>query len=223
MQEIMSFIAEIRDQSGRGRARETRRAGRVPAIVYGGQGDPVMVSVGLAELARAMNVGGFTNRLYDLVVAGEKQRVLPREVQLDPVSDVPLHVDFLRLSADAEITIMVPTEFINEEGSPGIKRGGVINVVRHQIEVRCRADAIPEIITVDLTGFDIGDSIHISHISLADGVNPTITDRDFTIATIAAPTVFVEEVEETTEETEGEEGEGEGEGEGAEDAASNEE
>jgi len=226
MQEITSFIAEIRDQGGRGRAREIRRAGRVPAIVYGGRGDPVMVSVGLAELARAMDVGGFTNRLYDLVVAGEKQRVLPREVQLDPVSDIPLHVDFLRLRADAEITIMVPTEFINEEEAPGIKRGGVINVVRHQIEVRCRADTIPEIITIDLTGFDIGDSVHMSHVSLPDGVDPTITDRDFTIATIAAPTIFVEEVEETEEEIdlEGEalESEGEGEGEGTEDADTNE-
>ena len=227
MQQTTTLTAEVRDHGGRGQARATRRAGRVPGIVYGGQEDPAMVSVGLTELARAMNAGGFTNRLYDLVVAGKKQRVLPREVQLDPVSDTPLHVDFLRLSADAEITIMVPTEFVNEEEAPGIKRGGVINVVRHQIEVRCRADAIPEIITIDLTGFDIGDSIHMSHVSLPDGVSPTITDRDFTIATIAAPTVFVEEVEETEEEIdlEGEaiEGEGEGEGTSAEDTNSKEE
>ena len=216
MQQEAKITAEVRGSSGRGSARAARREGRVPGIVYGGGDEPIMVTVGQTELTRALDAGGFTNRLHDLEVAGSKQRVLPREVQLDPVSDAPLHVDFLRLRGNSEITILVPTEFINEEEAPGIRRGGVVNVVRHQIEVRCRADAIPEIITIDLTGFDIGDSIHMSNVSLPEGVAPTITDRDFTIATVAAPTIYVEEVEEE-EEGELEEGvEGEAEGEAAE-------
>tara|TARA_Y100000588_G_scaffold364574_1_gene428434 strand:- start:90 stop:761 length:672 start_codon:yes stop_codon:yes gene_type:complete len=209
MPETTKFTAEIRNHSSRGELRQARLTGRVPGIVYGGEDHPVMVSVSLADLRQAISSGGFTNRLYDLEVAGKRHRVLPREVQLDPVSEIPLHVDFLRLGADAEVTILVPTTFINEDDCPGLKSGGVINIVRHQIEVRCRADSIPEVITVDLEGIEIGDSIRVSQISLPDDVAPTITDRDFTIATIAAPTIVEEVEEEPDEDEEGELIEGE--------------
>ena len=165
------------------------------------------------------------NRLLNLKLEDKSQRVLPREVQFHVVTDAPIHVDFLRLGEDAELNIMVPVIFLNEEESEGLRRGGVLNVVRHEIEVMCRADAIPESIEVDLTGLDIGDSIHISAVALPDGVAPTITDRDFTIATIAAPSLRPEDEEEEEEGEEGEEGEllegeeGEGEAAGEDEAA----
>ena len=212
MAEIATMTAEPKEGTGKGTARAMRRAGRVPGIIYGGEAEPIMVSVDYRELVREIERGGFANRLYDVAVAGGSERVLPREIQLHPVSDSPMHVDFLRLSADSRISIMVPTVFIDDEESPGIKRGGVLNVVRHEIEFWCRADAIPETITVSLAGLDIGDSVHIEEIDLPDGVSPTITDRNFTVATIAAPTVVLDEAAEAAaaaeaEELEGEEGE----------------
>ncbi len=145
---------------------------------------------------RELQTGGFLATIYDIQVEKDKERVLPRDVQFDPVTDRPIHVDFLRVSATSSVTVQVPVNFLNEEESPGLRRGGLLNVVRHEIEMICRADAIPSNIEVDLTGLDIGDSIHISMISLPDGAAPTITDRDFTVATIAAPTVAPEEEEE---------------------------
>ncbi len=212
MAEIATMTAEPKEGTGKGTARAMRRAGRVPGIIYGGGAEPLMVSVDYRELVREIESGGFANRLYDVSVGGGKERVLPREIQLHPVSDAPMHVDFLRLSADSRISIMVPTVFIDDEESPGIKRGGVLNVVRHEIEFWCRADAIPETITISLAGMDIGDSVHIEEIDLPDGASPTITDRNFTIATVAAPTVVIDEAAEAAaaegEELEGEEGEG---------------
>ena len=225
MQELLPIPAEPRATQGRGAARAARRAGRIPGIVYGPGAEPVMVTVGAKELTRAIEAGGFANRLCDLKIEGESTRVLPREIQRDPVTDRPLHIDFLRLSADARVTIMVPTVYVDEEESPGLKRGGVLNIVRHEIEMRVRADAIPESITISLDGLDIGDSVHISGISLPEGATPTILDRDFTVATIAAPTIHVEEEVEEEEALEGEEaiegeegveGEEGAEGEGAE-------
>ena len=210
MAEIATMTAEPKEGTGKGTARAMRRAGRVPGIIYGGDAEPLMVSVDYRELVREIERGGFANRLYDVAVAGGNERVLPREIQLHPVSDSPMHVDFLRLSADSRISIMVPTVFIDDEESPGIKRGGVLNVVRHTIEMICSAENIPPFITVDLTGLDIGDSVHISQVDIPDDAVPTITDRDFTIATIAAPTIMTIE-EEEEEEVEGEEGEIEGE------------
>jgi len=219
------IVAEPRAARGKGGARAGRRAGRLPGVVYGRGEATVPVSVDAATLSLEYRRGGFFSRLYELTLAGEAMRVLPRDVQLDPVTDVPLHVDFLRLAADSRIDVDVAVHFVNDEECPGLRRGGVLNVVRHSVELNCRADAIPEFVTVDLTGLDIGDSVHISAVPLPEGVHPTIADRDFTVATIAAPTVVAEEEAaeaegEEAEAAEGEEGEaeageaGESEGEG---------
>ena len=229
MANTTAFSGKIRERIGRGGARELRRSGRVPATIYGDNNENVSISVEMRELQRDLQRPGFTNRLCEVVVGSNKVRVLPREVQVDPVTDTPIHVDFMRISPRARVRLNVPVSFIDEEDSPGIKRGGVLNVVRHDIEFYCRADAIPESIVISLHGLDIGDSVHISSVTLPEGVKPTITDRDFTIATVAAPTIHVEEEpeEEDLEGEEGEEGEGaegaeaEGEGEAATAAAGN--
>ncbi len=210
MVEVSTIAAERRERAGKGPARAARRAGRVPGVIYGAKKDPAMVTLDPRELDRELNTGGFMATIYDVQIEQDKERVLPRDVQFDPVTDRPIHVDFLRVSATTSVTVQVPVNFLNEEESPGLKRGGLLNVVRHEIEMICQADAIPSAIEVDLTGLDIGDSIHISMIPLPDGVAPTITDRDFTVATIAAPTVAQEEeeAEEGEELEEGVEGEG---------------
>ena len=200
MAEISIIAAQRRERAGKGPARAARRAGRVPGVIYGSKKDPAMVTLDPRELDRELQTGGFLATIYDIQVEKDKERVLPRDVQFDPVTDRPIHVDFLRVSATSSVTVQVPVNFLNEEESPGLKRGGLLNVVRHEIEMICRADAIPASIEVDLTGLDIGDSVHISMISLPDGVAPTITDRDFTVATIAAPTVVQEEEEAEAEE-----------------------
>ncbi|SVA99942.1 uncharacterized protein METZ01_LOCUS152796 [marine metagenome] len=207
------ITVELRERVGKGFARAARRAGFVPGIIYGDKMSPQPVTVDRKQMDKLLQQPGLFNTLYELQVGDKKQQVLPRDVQLDVVTDAPLHVDFLRLSDTTEINIDVPVVFLNEEESEGLKQGGVLNIVRHQIEVRCKASAIPQSIKVDLAGSEMGDSIHISAVSLPEGVTPTITDRDFTIVTIAAPTIHVEPVDE--EEMEGEEGE---EGEVMEDA-----
>jgi len=220
MAEFTTLPAEPRERAGKGPARAVRRAGRVPGVIYGARKDPLMVSMDPRDLERELKTGAFLATVYDLTVNGGTERVLPRDVQFDPVSDRALHVDFLRVSSTTRVTVEIPVHFLNEEQSPGLERGGLLNVVRHEIEFHCRADAIPHSIDIDLTGLDIGDSVHISSVSLPEGVVPTITDRDFTIATIAAPTVIQEEAaeeEEAEEAAEGEEAEAaEGEAEGAE-------
>jgi large subunit ribosomal protein L25 len=183
-----------------------RRAGRVPAVVYGAKQAPSMISVDPKDLMRALRAGSFLATVFDVDVDGKTERVLPRDVQFDPLTDKPLHVDFLRVSPTTTVTVDIPVAFRNEEASPGLKRGGLLNIVRHEIEAHCRADAIPHHIEVDLTGLDIGDSVHISMVSLPEGVRPTITDRDFTVATIAAPTVVQEETAAAAAPAEGEEG-----------------
>ena len=210
MAEVSIIAAERRARARKGPARAARRAGRVPGVIYGAKKDPAMVTLDPRELDRELNTGGFMATIYDVQIEQNKERVLPRDVQFDPVTDRPIHVDFLRVSATTSVTVQVPVNFLNEEESPGLKRGGLLNVVRHEIEMICQADAIPSAVEVDLTGLDIGDSIHISMIPLPDGVVPTITDRDFTVATIAAPTVAQEEeeAEEGEELEEGVEGEG---------------
>ena len=211
MAEITTIAAQRRERAGKGPARAARRAGRVPGVIYGSKKDPAMVTLDPRELDRELKTGTFLATIYDVQIDQAKERVLPRDVQFDPVTDRPIHVDFLRVSAASSVTVQVPVNFLNEEESPGLKRGGLLNVVRHEIEMTCRADAIPSSIDVDLTGLDIGDSVHISMISLPDGVTPTIADRDFTIATVAAPTVVLEEeaavVEEGVEPEEGVEAE----------------
>ncbi len=205
MSTIITIPAQPRTGTGKGPARATRRSGRVPAVVYGAKKDPSLISLDPRDLMRALRAGSFMATVFDVDIAGKAERVLPRDVQFDPLSDAPMHVDFLRVSAATTVTVSIPVTFLNEEAAPGLKRGGLLNVVRHDIEANCRADAIPHHIEVDLTGLDIGDSVHISMVPLPDGVVPTITDRDFTVATIAAPTVVQEEA---TEVAEGEAAEG---------------
>ncbi len=202
MAEISIIAAQRRERAGKGPARAARRAGRVPGVIYGSKKDPAMVTLDPRELDHELQTGTFLATVYEIQVEKDKERVLPRDVQFDPVTDRPIHVDFLRVSATSSVTVQVPVNFLNEEESPGLKRGGLLNVVRYEIEMMCPAAAIPDSVVVDLTGLDIGDSVHISQIPLPEGVEPTITDRDFTVATIAAPTVVPED-----EEAEGEEGE----------------
>ena len=227
MSDVASLDAEAREQAGKGAARALRRSGRVPAVIYGDKKDPTPISIDGHTLQIELSQAGFYLRLYDIKVNGKNERVLPRDVQRHPVTSAPLHVDFLRISAGATIAVNVGVVFENEELSPGLKRGGVLNVVRYEIELVCPAAAIPEQIVIDLTGLDIGDGIHISNVKLPPDVEPVIADRDFTIATIASPTVEEEEVEEEEgEEIEGEEGlevEGrEGESSGGEDEGGSE-
>jgi len=224
MADIDTLSAETRDKGGKGTARAARRNGRVPAVIYGNQEEPLMVTIPRRDLEHHLATPGFMIRLLDIQVDGKAHRVLPRDLQFHPVTDVPLHVDFLRYSADRKVTVEVPVTFENEEDSPGLKTGGVLNVVRHAVEVLCTADRIPDGFTIDLTGLEIGDSIHASTLTLPEGVEFTITDRDFTIATIAAPSVMpVEEEEEAGEGAEAAEGaapgaEAEGEAGGEEEA-----
>ncbi len=218
MAEVSEIKAAARNEFGKGSARATRREGRVPCIIYGEKDDPQAITVEDKELWMHVRKGQFLNTIYTLDIDGKAQRVIPREIQLHPVRDVPLHVDFLRLGEGATVTVEVPVNFLNEEESPGLKRGGVLNIVRHTIELRCLAEAIPEGLSADLAGLDIGDSLHVSAISFPDGVELTIADRDFTVATVVGRMAeVVDEVEEEDlegEELEGEEGEDvEGEGE----------
>jgi large subunit ribosomal protein L25 len=220
MSETVLIAAEPRERAGKGAARAARRSGLIPAVIYGAKKEPNLINLPEKALARQIHEGGFFARLYDVEVGSDKERVLARDLQLDPVSDRPVHVDFLRVSASSKVTVEVPVSFINEEECPGLIKGGVLNIVRHEIELACRADAIPHEIEIDLTDYDFGDGIHISQVALPDGVEATISDRDFTIATIAAPVVHTEEEEEAEgeeEEFEGVEGEAEGE-EGAEES-----
>ena len=221
MSEQDQLSALAREPSGKGGARAVRRDGRVPAVIYGGKEPPITVSLPYKETNLRINQGGFLTNVLTLDVDGTAIQVIPREFQRDPVRDEPLHIDFLRITKDSVLTVEIPVNFINEEESPGIKRGGVLNIVRHAVEVTCPPDDIPDSIVCDLTGLDLGDSIHISSVVLPDRVEPTIRDRDFTIATIAAPAGLKEE-DETAEEAEVEgEGEGETEGEATTEGESN--
>jgi large subunit ribosomal protein L25 len=213
MAEVSEIKAAARDQFGKGAARAIRREGRIPGIIYGDKADPQKVSLDDKELWMHVRNGQFLNTIYMLDVDGKTERVIPRDIQMHPVRDVPIHVDFLRLGVGAKVTVEIPVQFLNEEDSPGLKRGGVLNIVRHSIELRCVAEAIPERLDADLAGLDIGDSLHVSAISFPDGVELTIADRDFTVATIVGRMAeIVEEVEDEDdfegEELEGEEGEG---------------
>ncbi|MGD1880276.1 MAG: 50S ribosomal protein L25/general stress protein Ctc [Kiloniellaceae bacterium] len=207
MSDVIEMPAVARDRAGKGPARAARRAGLVPGVVYGAKKDPNMISVEERLLIKLLHQGGFFSTLFDVKVDGKSERALARDVQFDPVTDKPVHIDFLRVSAATSVHVEVAVHFINEDQCPGSKEGGVLNVVRHEVELTCRADAIPQHIEVDLAGLQVGDGIHISMVKLPDGVHPTITDRDFTIATIAAPTVAREE----SEDEEAAEGEGEAE------------
>jgi large subunit ribosomal protein L25 len=190
MEHSMAQTAELKAQArsgvGKGAARALRRQGLVPAVIYGDKKDPVPVALSYKEAMLRIYAGGFLSHVITLDVDGEKHRVIPRDYHLDPVSDKAMHVDFLRVGAGTRLTVEVHVSFVNDTQSPGLKRGGTLNIVRHTVELSCPADAIPEEVRVDLTGLDIGDSVHINTVTLPEGVRPTI-DRNFTIATIVAP------------------------------------
>ncbi|MBS0475112.1 MAG: 50S ribosomal protein L25/general stress protein Ctc [Proteobacteria bacterium] len=187
MSDTLNLPAETRDRAGKGASRALRRDGRVPAVIYGGNEEPLAIHVEEKLLVKQLGTGHFFNSIVEVEVSGTTLRTLPKDVAFHPVSDRPLHADFLRLAKDATVHVNVPVIFANEDASPGLKRGGVLNIVRHELELVCDATKIPEDITIDVTGFDVGDSIHISHVKLPTGSASAITDRDFTIATIVAP------------------------------------
>jgi len=209
MAEAFVLNAEKRERAGKGAARATRRAGRVPAVIYGDKKDSVMISIDPKELKRFIKTGSFFAHLVEIKDDSGSHRVIARDIQLDPVTDRPLHIDFMRVTKGVKIAVNIPLHYINEEESPGLKLGGVLNVVRHEVELNVSPESIPEFIEVDLTGAEMGDSIHISAVTLPNETAPTITDRDFTVATIAAPS----SVKSSGLDDEDEELEGEGEGE----------
>jgi large subunit ribosomal protein L25 len=215
MAEAVELKAWPRQSAGKGGARQVRRDGRIPGIIYGDKQEPQNIALDTKAISKQLQTGHFQSTIFTLDVDGTKTRVIPRGVQLDPVRDFPIHVDFMRLGKDALVTVDVPVHFLNDAASPGLKRGGVLNVVRHDIPVRCPADKIPDHFDVDLTGVEIGDSIHISSIALPEGVTPTITDRDFTVATVvgrAAEEAPAEEAEGAEAAAEGAAAAAEGEG-----------
>jgi len=185
MAKVISLQASARKAGSKGAARAARRDGQVPGVIYGGEKEPQPVALDYKELTKAVETGRFLSTLVDVEIGGEKVRAIPRDLQFDVVRDRVIHVDFLRLGAGQRISVAVPVHFSNHEASPGLKRGGVLNIVRHEVELYCPADNIPEQIEIDLAGWEIGGSIHISHVKLPANVHPVISDRDFTIATIA--------------------------------------
>ena len=207
MSDITTISAEQRERVGKGSARAARRAGLVPAVIYGDKKEPLGINMSSREITKIVHQPGIFGRLLDIEVGGKKSTVLTRDIQFHPVSDNILHMDFLHVSGSAMVAVGVPVEFINEDLCPALKIGGVLNVVRHEIELNCPATAIPEKIIIDLDDLKIGDSIHISAIELPEGVEPTITDRDFTVATLQSPGGGVknEDEDEDGEETEEEE------------------
>ena len=187
MSDNLHLPAETRDRAGKGASRALRREGRIPAVVYGGNEEPLAIHVEEKLLRKQLGTGHFFNSVVEVEVGGKTVRTLPKDVAFHPVTDRPLHADFLRVSKDSKVNVNVPVVFANEEDSPGLKRGGVLNIVRHELDLVCASDNIPDEIAIDVTGFDVGDSIHISHVKLPKGVESAITDRDYTIATIIAP------------------------------------
>ena len=196
--------AEVRDRVGKGAARALRRDKKVPAVIYGDKKPPLPIAIDYKEAFLKLHAGGFMSTVATIDVNGEKVKVIPKDYALDPVRDFLIHVDFLRVTKGSKLTVEVPVLFENEDTSPGIKRGGVLNVVRYTVELECPADAIPENVVVDLGALELGDGAHISDVTLPEGCVPTITDRDFTIATIATPAGIKEDLKD--EEDDGEEG-----------------
>lgn len=190
MSEAMKLAASVRERAGKGASRAVRLTGRVPAVIYGNKTAPTTIHVPLKELTKLLSTGHFMNSVVEIEIDGVIERTLPRDVQFHPVSDRAIHIDFLRLAAGATIDVAVPVHFTDEDKSPGMKRGGTLNIVRHEIELSCPSDAIPDQIEISLAGLDIGDSVHISAVKLPDGVTPVIDDRDFTIVSLVAPSAL---------------------------------
>jgi large subunit ribosomal protein L25 len=196
MSEQLTLSAETRERAGKGASRAMRREGRVPAVIYGQKQDPVQIHLEEKALVKALSGGHFMNSVVMVDVGGSATRTLPKDVQFHPVTDRPLHVDFFRIAEHSKVTVAVPIVFVNEEQSRGLKRGGVLNAVRHELELTCDAAEIPDHIDIDLAGLNIGDSLHISAVKLPKGVESAITDRDFTIATIVPSSGMVEDTAE---------------------------
>ncbi|MCA0304630.1 MAG: 50S ribosomal protein L25/general stress protein Ctc [Proteobacteria bacterium] len=189
MAETTKVVAKKRDRAGKGGARSSRRDGLIPAVIYGDKQPPVMIAVEPRSVERELHKEGFFNHRVQIDVEGTLYDALPRDVQVDPVTDKPLHLDFLRIGPDSIITVQVPVHFKNELASPGIKRGGVLNIVLHEVTVRTKPASIPEYFEVDLTGLEIGHSIHLSTLNIPEGVKAVSRDQNATVATIAPPTV----------------------------------
>ena len=202
MSDQLTLSAETRDRAGKGASRELRRQNRVPAVIYGNKQEPELIHVEEKALIKLLMTGHFSNSVVEIELGGKKQITIPKDVAYHPVSDRPTHVDFLRIVKGAKVDIEVPVVFINEDASPGLKRGGVLNIVRHELELICDNDKIPDDIQIDVSGFEVGDSIHISHVKLPKGSESKITDRDFTIATIVAPSALKSTEGDTTAEGE---------------------
>lgn len=200
------LTASVRGRVGKGAARELRRQGQIPAVIYGDNKEPLSISLSANEATKRVRAGGFLSQVIEVEVDGDKHKVIPRDFQVDPVRDFLVHIDFLRIGANTRLTVEVPVHFLNEEDCPGLRRGGVLNIVRHTVEVVCPADAIPQSFEIDLATAEVGDSLHVSAVSMPENVTPTITDRDFTIATIAAPSALRSDEASESEEAEGEEG-----------------
>jgi len=196
MSEQLTLPAETRDRAGKGASRALRREGRVPAVVYGEKKEPLSIHVDQKSLNKMLSTGHFMNSIVMIDVGGKATRTLPKAVDFHPVSSQPIHVDFLRIGEHSKVHVNIPVRFDNEEASPGLKRGGVLNVVQHEIELVCDAAEIPEELHIDLTGLEIGDSIHISQVTLPKGAKAAIDDRDFTVATIVAPSAMKSEEDE---------------------------
>ena len=187
MSDVTHVSANLRDRVGKGSARAARRAGMVPAVIYGDKQPALGIELEARVIRKIIHEPGIFSRLLNIDVDGKSITVLTRDIQFHPVSDEALHFDFLRVSKSSTVAVAIGVEFINDDKCPGLRIGGVLNVVRHEVELNCPADAIPEKITVDLEGIKVGDSIHISSIELPEGVTPTISDRDFTVATLQSP------------------------------------
>ena len=200
MSEVVQIEAKKRDLVGTGISRDLRGKKMIPCIIYGDKKDPVPIQVDEKKLRVQINDAGFFSKQCEIKVEESVYKVLPKDIQLHPVNEKILHVDFLRVGQNTTVTLFVPVKFINENSCEGVKQGGVLNIVRHEVEIKTLVSKIPEFLEADLDGLEIGDSIHISSIKLEEGVSPTITDRDFTIATVAPPTVM--KVEETVTEEE---------------------
>ncbi len=224
MSDALTLPAETRERAGKGASRALRREGRVPAVIYGGKEEPTPIHVEAKELVKQLMTGHFMNSIVMIDVGGNAVRTIPKDVAFHPVSDRPMHADFLRLAKGAKIEVAIPVVFVNEDDSPGLKKGGVLNVVRHELDLVCEADKIPAEIELDVTGLEVGDSLHISSVELPEGSESAITDRDYTIATVVAPSALKkaeeegedEELEEGAEGEEAEGAEGEGDAEGGE-------
>jgi large subunit ribosomal protein L25 len=193
MSQVQELKAEAREGRGKGPAYQARQKGLIPAVVYGGKAEPETVNIDARTLERRIEQGAFLTTLLMLDVGGKKTRVIPRQLQLDPVSDRPVHVDFMRLAEGSSVRLEIPVHFKGQGESPGLKKGGVLNIVRHEMELTCPADRIPNEVLVDVSKLDINESIHISALNLPEGVKPTIRGRDFTVCSIVAPTSVIEE------------------------------